>query len=270
MPDLSYLIQSYLCTKPLLYRQLLLWKGKSNFYKAIYLSLVKSGDTIFDIGANVGYYSWHFSHIAGRTGEVYAFEPVPDTYTALDQAINQNYRLKNVRLINKAVGEKSEVREIHSPANHQQASLGTLTAGSWLDSPVMSYPVSVISIDDYVKENSVTKLDFIKLDTEGYELMTLKGAVQTLTKLSPILCLQLCSIWFEDCGYCAADLIPILEATGYQHFYLAQDEIYKLKNPHQQLGKDRFAGIAKLVCATSQKHSKRLNELDVLSRKIKR
>ncbi len=260
----KHLLQAYLCTVPSLYRQLLLHKNRPNFDKIVYLSLVKRGDTVFDVGANIGYYTWHFAHLVGDQGKVYAFEPVPETFAKISRTITDDFHLKNVQLIEKAVGEQSAVAEMHVPGNCQQASLGWLTAGSWVDSPVTSRQVSVISLDEYIEENRIAKLDFMKLDTEGYELMSMKGARRTLSSWKPLLCLQLCSIWFKDCGYSAADLAAFLETCGYTHFYLVRHSVFKLVDNRRQLGVESFGGTAKLVCGSNENHVDRLAAVDNL------
>src|SRR6266540_3023338 len=54
-----------------------------NWDKRIYLSFVRSGETVLDVGANVGAHTVFFSHLVGPRGRVYSFEPVPANVTAM-------------------------------------------------------------------------------------------------------------------------------------------------------------------------------------------
>ena len=56
------------------------WTGSGCLEKRVYLALVREGDVVFDIGANLGHFTLLFSDLVGRRGEVHAFEPVPPTF----------------------------------------------------------------------------------------------------------------------------------------------------------------------------------------------
>ncbi len=70
-------------------------------------SVVKPGDVVLDIGANIGYYTLIFARLVGEQGRVYAFEPDPTNFQLLKKNIRAN-GYHNVVFINKAVAEVSE------------------------------------------------------------------------------------------------------------------------------------------------------------------
>src|SRR3989344_9219581 len=61
---------------------------------------IKKGDTVLDIGANIGYHTLHFARLVGETGKVYAFEPHPSNFALLKKNIEAN-GYKNVVLVQK-------------------------------------------------------------------------------------------------------------------------------------------------------------------------
>jgi hypothetical protein len=76
-------IEPVLARVPRLYRRLVRLRRAPNAEKLVFLSAVRAGDTVFDVGANTGYYTVLFSHLVGRRGCVHGFEPVAPTMTYL-------------------------------------------------------------------------------------------------------------------------------------------------------------------------------------------
>ena len=71
------------------YLRMLRWTGRGSLEKRLYLSLIREGDVVFDLGANLGYFTLLFSDLVGRGGEVHAFEPVPPTFARLRETIRR-------------------------------------------------------------------------------------------------------------------------------------------------------------------------------------
>tara|TARA_B110000438_G_C15641804_1_gene575650 strand:+ start:32 stop:547 length:516 start_codon:yes stop_codon:yes gene_type:complete len=90
---------------PKLYASLALRIRKPNFEKVLYLREIKHDYTVFDLGANIGYFTYLYSKLVGERGCVHAFEPVPLTYKKLCQ---NTKRCNNLSLNNFAIGEKDE------------------------------------------------------------------------------------------------------------------------------------------------------------------
>ncbi len=258
------LLLSCLARQPRLYKQLLFIKGKGNYNldKIAFLSLVREGDTVFDVGANVGYYTLLFSQIVGRQGEVHAFEPVPDTFAKLASLIRTNDRGKNVYLNQVAIGEACSDKEIFIPGDDfGQASLAQHQSNSRSQVTTASHVIPVITIDSYVNEKQLNCLDFIKIDVEGYELMCLQGAKNTLARFTPLLYLEIYHDWSKKFHYAPPDIVAFLQGLGYTDFYLVHDGIRRLGNAGFDLDPQRFSYPGNLICAVASKHSRQLKEL---------
>ncbi len=207
---------------PRLYLLLEGMRPRGNWDKRVYLSFVRRGDVVLDIGANFGSHTILFSHLAGRPGSVLAFEPVSASFEALRETVEARARFPNIRLLNVAIGDPSlpnETVTIKVPSgDFGQASLRVQNAGSWESQPnIVEYPVSIRRLDDEESVRDLPRIDFVKIDVEGGELDVLKGARATLTRHLPLLYCEIYESWAASFGYSPADLIFFVRSLGYTH-----------------------------------------------------
>lgn len=264
MTSLRSRINFHLCSNPPLYKWILRLKGKANIDKLVFLSLVARGDVVLDIGANEGYYTTLFSHLVGEKGSVHSFEPVPPTFELLSGTVRQTVMHRNVSLVNAAVGEAGQQPvTMYVPGDVSgQASVKRHNAGAWRDcQDVRSFQAESTSIDEYVAAHGIGKIDFIKVDVEGYELMCLKGASRTLIEFGPLLFLEVCDLWSADFGYEPTDLVKFLQSCGYVRFLLVTDTVRECAGAVLNV---RQGQAANLICAKSA-HVSRLERLWDLS-----
>ncbi len=257
------LVNFLLCRTPSLYQTILKLKAKYNFEKIIFLSLIRDGDIVFDIGANRGYYTLLYSHLVGRSGEVHAFEPVPLTFKKLSEQISQEKRFDNVYLNNTALGDVEDTITLYMPDEDDgQASMKTHCSGSWKNvTNITSYSCPVIKVDDYVTRLPIKRLDFIKLDVEGAELLVLKGATQTISQFLPIVYLEIYHDWIKDFNYSADELIQLLTYLGYSNFYLVSDKVRVLSNLKVELAPENLTDTANLLCTIPEIHQLKIHDL---------
>jgi FkbM family methyltransferase len=144
----------------------------------------KSGAVIIDIGAHIGLFSVIASQVTGKTGKVYAFEPAPSTYALLQKTIIINHEEQVIESFQKAVGKENG--KITFFISDDQADNSNSLVNYKEDRSLHGIDVAVTSIDNFVKEKNISKLDFIKIDVEGAEYDTLQGAFNTLKNLKPV------------------------------------------------------------------------------------
>ena len=139
--------------------------------------LVRPGMTVVDIGAHVGYYTVLFSNLVGSTGQVLAFEPHPVNFEILGKNVKRR-GLKNVRLFQKAVLDTDRKTLLYCTP---------LSMGHSL-SPEKCHrghlEVEGVCLDTFLKWNGVKRVDFIKMDVEGYEPEVLEGMTNTVGDMS--------------------------------------------------------------------------------------
>jgi len=137
--------------------------------------IVKKGDNVLDIGANIGFYTLILARLVGKTGRVYAFEPEKNNFNLLKKNVEiSNY--KNIILINKAVSNKTGKIKLYlcqdNLADHRIYDF---------DNKGKVTEVESIQLDDYFKDYK-EKINFIKIDVEGAEISVLKSMENLLKK----------------------------------------------------------------------------------------
>ncbi len=164
---------------------------QSHVYENKFVQL-KNDDVIFDIGANVGIMSLNFANKA-RNGIVYAFEPTHYALKKLYRNLELNPELaKNIVVTNCFVSAKSD--DNPNIVAFSSWSLTNRTDSDHehhLGTPMSADGVPSITMDDFVEKNNITKLDFIKIDTDGHEFEVFIGAKKSLQKLRPKIIFEL-------------------------------------------------------------------------------
>lgn len=232
------ILKHFLWRHPSLYWRILWASGVGGKREKItYLRLLRKGDTVFEIGANRGDFTVLFSNVVGATGSLHAFEPVPPTFAALYERLKAECSFDNIKLNNLAMGDTEGVFQIHVPAgDFGQASLRSHTDSSWSKPGRESYDCTVRTLDSYVAQNNLDRLDLIKIDVEGAELLVLQGGQQTLDRFHPVIHFECFAPWSAAFDYTPADLVSFLLSRGYLHFY--SGDLLPLASPETVVGTD--------------------------------
>jgi FkbM family methyltransferase len=143
--------------------------------------LVSRGNTVIDIGANIGVMTLLFSQLVEDTGVIYSFEPNPPIYDALAAAIERN-NVTNVRLQPTALGPEPGTLELFVPLDN--AGAGSLIRHSRVPD-CHHIAVKLETLDCFVAQQSISSIHFIKIDVEGFEERVLQGARHTFESVRP-------------------------------------------------------------------------------------
>ena len=156
---------------------------------------VEPDDIVIDAGSWIGDFAAYASVMGATT---YAFEPVDNTFAILEKTAELNGRIIPVKkgLSNENVSRKIFVNDAMSSGNSFIANA---------DHADESLTVETTTIDDFVRENHLSRVDFIKADIEGFERHMLAGAQDTLARFAPKL--ALCTYHLPDDPQVMADLI---------------------------------------------------------------
>jgi len=135
---------------------------------------IKKGNVILDIGANVGIFSIKAAKAVGDEGKVIAIEPEPKNIKILNENLKN---FKNIIIIPKAVGNSSGKVDfligIHSGSHKINSQIRKKS-----NEKIIKVPIE--KIDNLVRELNLEKVNFLKIDVEGWELEVLKGAESSL------------------------------------------------------------------------------------------
>ena len=138
--------------------------------------LIRPGQRVIDVGANLGYYTVLAAICVGATGEVWAFEPEPENFRLLAANVALN-GCRNVALMQMAAGEIRGTAMLHlSPNNRGDHRLGWNAQSGPIRESVV---IEVISIDECLPQQTV---DIVKIDTQGTELEVLRGMQQLIVR----------------------------------------------------------------------------------------
>ncbi|MCS7175976.1 FkbM family methyltransferase [Pseudothermotoga sp.] len=130
-------------------------------------SKINRGDVVFDLGAHVGIFTCLAGLIVGDEGKVYAFEPLKEYAEILKKNVELN-RLNNVTIVQKAVGDQERSASMKGISVTEEEG-----------------EIPLITLDRFVQENSIDRIDFLKMDVEGYERKVLLGGMNSLKKFKP-------------------------------------------------------------------------------------
>lgn len=190
-----------------------------NFYEAETLETwacaLENDTVILDIGANLGNHSLFWAQRMPGA-RLYAFEPYQENFDCLVKNITNNQLSERIQAVNLGVSERSGFAEVKEYDIHN---LGATTYGL-VETPGPQ-SVKMISVDDFVEQNAIHSIGFVKIDTEGFELPVLKGMTETIRKHSPTLWVEVSydshlevQQLLEECGYRLADV------RGFNHLYV--------------------------------------------------
>lgn len=185
------------------------------------LERLRPGDTVIDVGANIGWYTVLASRVVGEDGLVIAFEPDPTNFALLQRNIEAN-DCRNVRLEQRALSNEpgSITLFLHERNQGMHSVLRS-------DETKHSVEIEAVRLDDYLRDVS-RHIDFVKIDVEGAEGMVLEGMHATL-KSNPHMniLLEFAPHRLTATGYDPESVLRGLAAGGFN--------VYEVGDPGDQL-----------------------------------
>lgn len=189
--------------------------------RAFVRRFVKAGMTVVDIGAHHGFYTLLMSKCVREHGKVFAFEPSRRERRALYLHLALN-RGTNVIVVAAGLGQQDGYAELYV-ASSECAGHNSLRPPETLR-PSVKQRVPIRSLDSWVSDNRIDRVDFIKLDAEGGERDILAGSVQLLMRRPrPVILAEVEDRRTEPWGYPAREIVLALDKVGYSWFGLNGD-----------------------------------------------
>jgi FkbM family methyltransferase len=164
----------------------------------LFVAHLRPGDVVYDVGANVGFFTMLAARLVGPAGSVVAFEPFPPALTALRRHVALN-GLQNVRVEPAAVSRQAGVGAF---SGHEQITMGHLADQGELK-------VELTTLDEAVRKAGRAP-DLLKIDVEGAERDVLEGGRSMLEGHGPVVVLS--THGSESHAVCCA----LLEGLGYE------------------------------------------------------
>jgi FkbM family methyltransferase len=194
------------------------WLDRAIYYDAFEYQVgrllwarLRPGGVFVDVGANIGFYTLTASRLVGPQGRVIAFEPNPAVHARLKENLARN-RATNVTAHACALSDEAGVVEIHTPTSetHGHASMRNL---GWEAASVARVPAR--RLDEVLAE--VERVDVLKADVEGAELLVFRGAPRTIRRFRPLMVVEYSPQRARAFGYDGGELTRLL--LGYPAGY---------------------------------------------------
>lgn len=187
---------------------------------------INTGDVCLVVGANIGWYTTLFSKLVGNEGAVHAFEPVPETFDLLKENVALTAKEANVFINNFALGDEEKNLDIHvfenMPMGHS-----SLAAKPGQNSATVF--VKVKTLDSYLLQRKIERVNFVKVDIEGAEMLFLRGAEKLFEQATPpVIFMEMALETTKEFGYFPNDLIVFLREKADYKFYALDEENEKL------------------------------------------
>jgi FkbM family methyltransferase len=178
--------------------------------------IVQPGDVCLDIGANFGYYTAVLSKLAGPTGAVHAFEPVPTFYSMATETVFLNDLSSIAQVHNFGLGEATGSFTVYTFSNLPQ---GHASSRDLNRADATPHKCLVTTLDTFVSANDIARVDFMKVDVEGDELSVFRGARSILSaEDAPAIIFEINTECLFARGITSDDVQAQLQRNGYSVF----------------------------------------------------
>lgn len=166
-------------------------KQHHGWMKPLFTPFVEAESVVFDIGGHSGQYAKLLARIAKR-GRVYSFEPSSYACSILRFAVRVN-GLTNIVVVPKGLGDKPSSLTLNTPLKPKGTfRFGLAHMSEFRESgPVHREEVALTTIDHFAADEGLQRLDFIKIDVEGWEMRILEGGATTIGYFRPVMLIEL-------------------------------------------------------------------------------
>jgi FkbM family methyltransferase len=204
--------------------------------------LVKPGETVLDIGANWGLYSWRLARIVGPKGRVHSFEPDPSALRVLHK-IGSAY--SNIRIHPVAISDQGGDAHLNVPCFQQERLSALASICPRTQYPAVTYESVNVSTErlDSILAGEQQNISFIKCDVEGHEQQVLEGAQRILRSMQPSILIEIEQRHRADGS--VTETFSYLLKLGYKGFALFGDKLkpiedFDLKRHQLSFVRDEF------------------------------
>lgn len=195
---------------------------------------LKNGDNCIDVGACFGWHTLQMARIVGNSGHVYAFEPQQGNLKLLNTNIENN-GLKNITVINKALGHKKMKSCICSAYKENEENWGDgfvspdmeksdINKQEYIGRIGLAEPLKLnketIQCETMNEQNLKSPIKFIKIDVQGFEKMVLEGGVKIIDRDRPVMVIEVenpCLVQFD---YSSKELFETIRGMNYYIYLL--------------------------------------------------
>ena len=208
------------------------FKAKYRNEKLSEINLLKrfipSGAVIFDIGAEFGQYSKIFANIHNKSCTVYCFEPVDYTREVLIKVLKKYH---NTSIFSNAFLDTDGKTFINIPLKKSgKLGPGLATIGKQTDRNFVKQAIEAKTLDNFLLEQKINNLNFIKIDVEGAELLVFKGGINSIKKFKPVIKSEVDSTLLNRVGVTVDQLFDFFNNLNYEFYIVENNSLIKVLN----------------------------------------
>lgn len=199
------------------------WSERQTYFLGRYYDLptqlflkacLRPGETLIDVGGNIGMLTLLGARLVGEAGRVITFEPNPDCARRIQEALDDNH-IPQVTLYRNAVSD--EPGELVLSVVTEHTGMGTLARIEEKDQHLVSarHTVQVVRADDVLPDNLAAPVT-IKMDIEGFECRGLRGLLNTIRRYRPVVVTEVVGAHLRRAGHSAQELFELMQGEGYR------------------------------------------------------
>lgn len=168
-----------------------------------------------DIGANIGLFSLQLLNSGlNKDSIIYAFEPNPLTFSRLQLTIQENSLFNNIVVYPLAVSENTELLHFSAHADISSSGDGIFDTGR--AGSVKNIIIHTTTIDNFIAQLSLKRLDWIKIDVEGAELLVFQGGVNTIRTFRPKIIFEIHRDNIKPYGISTSEIFAFINNLNYK------------------------------------------------------
>ena len=207
------------------------WTGKS--YQKILNNLIFKGNTIIDVGVNVGFFSTFAAKNMSNTGRIYSIEASPIMVKRFENVLQES-KFNTISIHHNALWKKTCDLEFNVATNSGWSSIienATFTIEK-------KFIVKAITLDEFCLQHKITHIDLLKLDIEGAEFDALLGSINTLNnKIIDLILLEVEPHRLKAFNHSGTEINDFLINLGYTAICtIINDKIYKITEKNKVPG----------------------------------
>jgi len=155
--------------------------------KKIFLNKINEGDTVIDVGANIGYFSLLAAKKIGSKGKIFAIEPMKQANNWLKKNLKLN-DFKNDEVLEVAIGDKQGIMKMYKKSESSEMIILNPTISK--KDLIICGEINIETIDNIISQKKIEKVNLLKIDVEGFEYEALLGCKESFkaNKIENIIC----------------------------------------------------------------------------------
>ncbi|MEP6674230.1 MAG: FkbM family methyltransferase [Ferruginibacter sp.] len=174
----------------------------------------KSNDIVLDIGAHIGLFAVVAAQLSKPDGKVYAFEPAPSTNSLLKKTIALNKMHHTIEPRDEAMGKENGKTTFY--VSDDKADNSNSLVSYKEDRELHGIDINIVTIDGFVQEKKLNRVNFMKIDVEGAEYDAIRGGTNTFKTLRPYCILAIHPEPIAAKGDNQADIYDFIFNLGYK------------------------------------------------------